>query len=143
MALLSKDMVQVTEGRSLNWKEAIQQAATPLVNNDVIGEDYVESMIDVVNETGPYINIGPEIALAHSRPTRSVKKAGLALLKTNQDVYLVNKDHPVKLWFVLAAVDNNSHLEIIQKLSKILMQRDTVRQLLAAKNVNDILVAVN
>lgn len=137
--LLTKETVQVLDGDQLDWQTAIKTAAQPLVDNGTVGDDYVQAMIDVVEKQGPYINIGPEIALAHSRPRASVKHIGLSLLKTNDDVNLVTKDHPVKLWFVLAATDSNSHLGVIQQLSQALMDAERTKKLLAAQSVDEIL----
>ncbi len=144
LELLTRQTVQILDGTNLGWKEAIERAAAPLVEANKIGSDYVQSMVDVVKKQGPYINIGPEIALAHSRPTASVKEIGLALLKTNQDVNLLDDNsHPVKLWFVLAAVDSASHLEVIKELSQLLMQPEKVKQLLSADDVDEILRLVH
>ena len=66
--LLNKQIVQVVDGRDLTWQDAIRKASQPLIDNGTVGNDYVDSMIDVVEEKGPYINIGPNIALAHARP---------------------------------------------------------------------------
>lgn len=137
--ILNKDTVQISESPNLNWKEAITLAAQPLVNEGNIGKDYVDDMINTVENVGPYFNIGPGIALAHSRPIPSVKKISLALLKTNQSVDLVNKKHPVKLWFVLAATDNKSHLKVLQQLSKILMNSKKYKELMESKSVNELL----
>lgn len=137
--LLNQQTVQVVDGNDLNWQDAIRQAAKPLVDNGTVGDDYVEAMIDVVKDKGPYINIGPNIALAHSRPRPSVKKIGLSLMKTNQPVNLVSDEHPVKLWFVLAATDSTSHLKVIQELSTVLMDAERTKKLLAADSVDDIL----
>ncbi|HIW70498.1 MAG TPA: PTS sugar transporter subunit IIA [Candidatus Limosilactobacillus merdipullorum] len=137
--LLTQQTVQVVDGDGLNWEDAIRQAAQPLVDNGTVGDDYVEAMIDVVKDKGPYINIGPNIALAHSRPRASVKRIGLSLMKTNQPVNLVSDEHPVKLWFVLAATDSTSHLKVIQELSTVLMDADRTKKLLAATSVDDVL----
>ncbi|QLL70570.1 PTS sugar transporter subunit IIA [Lactobacillus sp. 3B(2020)] len=143
LELLNSQMIQVIDGKGLDWKEAIRKAANPLVKNGTIGMDYVESMIQVVTDKGPYINIGPEIALAHSRPQGSVTKVGLSLMKTNQPINLVSAEHPVKLWFVLAAVDSTSHLSVIQELSQLLMNKENLKQLLEAETVDDILDVLN
>lgn len=144
LELLTRKTVQIVEGLDLDWKQAIERAATPLVETKKIGSDYVQSMIDVVKKQGPYINIGPKIALAHARPTESVKEISLALLKTNQSVNLLDdKSHPVKLWFVLAAVDSTSHLEVMKELSQLLMQRTKVEQLLSTDDIDGILRIVH
>lgn len=140
--LLNKATVQVLDGDTLNWQGAIRRAAKPLVDNGTVGEDYVQAMIDVVQEKGPYINIGPNIALAHSRPRPSVKRIGLSLLKTNEPIDLTSKDHPVKLWFVLAATDSTSHLKVIQELSTVLMDSERTAKLLAAESVDEILAVL-
>lgn len=137
--ILNRDTIQVVDGDNLNWQGAIRLAAKPLVKNGSVGEDYVQSMIDVVQDKGPYINIGPNIALAHSRPSKSVKRIALSLLKTNNPVDLVSDEHPIKLWFVLAAIDSTSHLKVIQELSQTLMDSDKTQKLLASTSTDEIL----
>lgn len=144
MSLLGKHNIQVVEGTDLDWKEAIRLAAKPMLDKGTVGEDYVQSMINVVEEKGPYINIGSEIALAHARPKESVKEISLSLLKTNSEVKLLDQDeHPIRLWFVLAAVDSNSHLKVIQELSQLLMQPDKVKYMLDATTVDELLKIIN
>lgn len=140
---LNKQTVQVANGDGIDWQAAIRLAAKPLLDNGTIEKEYVQDVIKVVEQEGPYINIGPDIALAHSRPSKSVKKVGLSLLKTNREIALVNKDHPIKLWFVLAATDNTSHLEVIKQLLKVLMNRETVKKILATTTVEEILNILN
>lgn len=139
LELLNKNTVQISKNKSLNWKEAITLAAQPLVSEGNIGRDYVDNMINTVEDVGPYFNIGPGIALAHSRPIPSVKKISLALLKTSKPINLVNKEHPIKLWFVLAATDNKSHLKVIQQLLKILMSSEKSKKLMDSNSVNELL----
>lgn len=137
--LLDSQTVQVVDGEDLDWRMAIKKAADPLVQKKLVGNDYVDKMIQVVDEQGPYINIGPNIALAHARPCPSVKKVSLSLMKTNQPINLVNDQHPVRLWFVLAAVDSTSHLSVIQELSALLMNAENTQKLLEAESVEEIL----
>lgn len=139
LSLLNRDTVQISKNNDLTWKEAITLAAQPLVNEGNIGKDYVDNMISTVENVGPYFNIGPGIALAHSRPIPSVKKISLALLKTNKSVDLLSKEHPIKLWFVLAATDSNSHLKVIQQLSKLLMNSEKYKELMNSKTVDELL----
>ncbi|WP_282801355.1 PTS sugar transporter subunit IIA [Secundilactobacillus kimchicus] len=137
--LLTFDTVQVVNGKNLSWEEAIQLAAAPLVKNNTVEKSYVSEMIKVVKDEGPYINIGPQIALAHSRPDGKVHRVGLSLLKTNYDVELVNPDHPIKLWFVLAAIDSDSHLSLIKELMTILTNSQTVQMLMEKQNAQEII----
>nr|WP_225995222.1 PTS sugar transporter subunit IIA [Staphylococcus argenteus] len=121
-----------------NWNEAITIASQPLLQEQVIEQGYVEAMIESVNELGPYIVIAPEIAIAHARPNNNVHQVGLSLLKLNQHVAFCDEDHYASLIFVLSAIDNHSHLSILQNLATILGDNKTVQQLLNAKNVQEI-----
>lgn len=141
--LLNQETVQLTDATDLSWEAAIRLAAQPLVANGSVTEQYVNSMIDVVNNQGPYINIGDHIALAHTRPENGSNRTSLALLKTNHDIALVNQDHPITLWFVLSAVDSESHLEVIKQLMTLLTNEATVKQLMAASSAEDLLTIIH
>lgn len=131
--LLNAHTLQVADGSNLNWQEAIAIAAQPLVNAKIIEPAYIESMVRVINEKGPYMNIGPQIVLAHARPDDSVHGIGLSLLKTNAAV------DPVKLWFVLTAMDSQSHLSVIQQLMELLTDKKAVQRMLVAISVDELL----
>jgi len=137
--LVNSNTVQVVAGSDLNWKQAIRLAAEPLINNKTIENEYVNEMLKVVESEGPYINIGPNIALAHSRPAGNVHKIGLSILKTDTSINLVSDEHPINLWFVLAATDNNSHLSVIQELMEILTDESAVQAMLSATDKTEIL----
>ncbi|HAT54313.1 MAG TPA: PTS mannitol transporter subunit IIA [Lactobacillus sp.] len=141
--LLNQQTVQITDRSDLSWQDAIKLAAEPLVTNGSITEQYVTSMIDVVDNQGPYINIGDHIALAHTRPENGSNRISLALLKTSHTVDLVNHDHPITLWFVLSAVDNESHLEVIKQLMSLLTDEKKVEALMNSSSVDAILNAIS
>lgn len=64
--------------------------------------------------------IAPEIAIAHARPNNDVHQVGLSLLKLNQHVAFCDEDHYASLIFVLSAIDNHSHLSVLQNLATVL-----------------------
>lgn len=133
--LLNKDTIQIDDEADMNWEEAIYKAAIPLLKNKSIENKYVDAMIDSVRKNGPYINIGEGIAMAHSRPENGVNKIAISLLKTDPAVNLVNDEHKVKLWFVLSAVDNNSHLKVIQQLAELLGNKQVIKNMMSVKSV--------
>ncbi len=141
--LLNKDTIQIDNDAHMAWEDAIKKAAAPLLKNKSIEDKYVDAMINSVNENGPYINIGEGIALAHSRPENGVNKIAVSLLKTHPAVNLVNEEHKINLWFVLSAVDNNSHLKVIQQLTELLINRENIENMLSAKSVDEIIDIIN
>jgi len=138
-SLLTKETVQISAADDMDWKAAIKKAAMPLLKQEKINTDYIESMITVVEKSGPFINIGPDIALAHSRPENGVSEMGMALMVVNPAINLINKDHPIKLFFVLAASDNTKHLQALQELVGVLQNPENVNAIEKAESVDEIL----
>ena len=82
------------------------------------------------------MNIGAQVVLAHARPLPSTKEPCLALLQTDREIPLLSDEHPARLWFFLATPDDKSHLNIIQQLAGVLMDKDKMARLLAAEDVD-------
>lgn len=142
--LLNENTIQIADDMSKvgDWRRAISLASKPLLDDDVIKNTYVDAMIKNVEESGPYINIGPKIALAHAKSSDDVNDVGITLLKTKREVNLVDEQHPVSLWFVLAAPDNTSHLKLLQELTQLLMNQEALGRLNNAQTVQEILNVV-
>ena len=136
MGLLTKDQIQRVDGGDFTWQEAITCSAAPLLEQGIISQDYVDAVLTVCREKGPYMNIGAQVVLAHARPLPSTKKPCLALLQTDREIPLLSDEHPARLWFFLATPDDKSHLKIIQQLAGVLMDKDKMARLLAAEDVD-------
>lgn len=136
--LLNEETIQFSESEGLNWEKAIRLAATPLKNNGNIADSYIEAMIENVKKNGPYINIGDQIALAHARPEHGVKELGMAVLKLNKPIDLIDHNHPIQLIFVLAAIDDQSHLKALSELANILNDKSKLQLLIDVKDSSDI-----
>lgn len=135
---LTRETIQV-QSCVTDWKEAIQTASIPLLNNSTIQKEYIQAMIDNVIELGPYIVIAPDIAIAHARPDGAVNKVGLSLLKLNQSINFGEDSHYAKLIFVLAAIDNKQHLNILGELTSLLNNQKTIDKLKNSASTNEII----
>ena len=138
LEILSSDKVQVLE-QVESWREAINIAASPLQEQGYFQQDYIDDMIRSVEKLGPYIVIAPEIAIAHARPNNNVKKIGLSLLKLNQHINFSEEGHYASLVFVLSAIDNEGHLEVLRSLATTLGNQQTVKNLLNAQTSSEII----
>ena len=125
-----------------SWEQAIQAGCEPLLKDGSITQAYVESVIKCVNDFGPYIVIAPMIAMPHaSTGAVGVNRTHIAFMKVEEPVHFDPND-PEKdatLFFTLAAVDAEKHLENMVKLSEMLMNEDVVQALLSAKSDQDLL----
>jgi len=136
--IIKEEHIQLRE-KVANWEESIQVAAAPLLQEGYFNDDYVKSMIKSVHDMGPYIVIAPEIAIAHARPNDNVHKVGLSLLKLEEHINFSDNSHYASLVFVLSAIDNEAHLEILKKLATILSDKETVASLILANSKSEII----
>ena len=127
--LITKENIQFIDHLP-DWEAAISIAAQPLVDSNTIKPTYIDAIIDNVKTLGPYIVIGPEIALPHARPEAGVNKLGMSFMKLNKPVYFSeDKSKPVTLFFCLAAPDNSSHLQALSQLTKLLFENGNLEKL--------------
>lgn len=136
--ILTKDMIKFSNDNSLSWQQAITLSAQPLINAGKISNRYIDAIIKNVDDNGPYINIGTEIALAHAKPDQGVKKLGMSLLLLNHDIDLVDDKHKIRLIIVLAAIDSTSHLKALSELAQILGNKLDVKKIMNAKTEEEI-----
>ncbi len=129
--------IQVVESAE-NWEKAVETAAQPLIKNGKIKYGYVENIIKNIKELGPYIILLPGVAMPHARPDENVIESSLSLLKINKGVSFSEDTEDVKLMFVLAAKDSNSHIDIIEQLTELLGDDEKIEKLMNAETVEEV-----
>lgn len=118
-----------------SWEESIISAADILLKKSVIKESYIKAMINNVNKNGSYIVVMPQIALAHARSETGVIQTGLSLLKLNQPVLFPEKKS-VKIVVVLAAEQEDSHLQLMSELAELFINEEKINKILSADSIN-------
>jgi PTS system ascorbate-specific IIA component len=119
-----------------NRTEAIKLAGELLHRSGRVTTEYVFSMIDAVEEFGPYIVIAPGIALAHGKPDEGVIETGLSLTVIREPLAFGHgQNDPVALVFGLAAKDHSSHLGLMAELAEFLSDQPKVNSLIDAKDL--------
>lgn len=135
---LAEGSILVREHAS-NWKQAIELAGKALVRSNRTTAEYTQAMVQAFEELGPYMVIAPGIALAHARPSAAVMGTGLALITLSEPVVFGSEaNDPVRLVIGLAAVDHDSHIDLMAALSELLMDVIKVNMLLQAENVEQV-----
>ncbi len=137
--LLTKDTVEVNVDVD-NWEDAVRAVGRLLVNAGVAEECYIQGMIDVVEEFGPYIVLLDGIAVAHARPDMGSKKIGLALITLRKPVVFGNPDHdPVSVVFGLCALDHSSHIDLIQEMATLFEKEDKFREAVTCETKEEVI----
>lgn len=120
-----------------NWQEALVESCRALIDNKFVTERYVELIIDVVNESGPYFILLENFALPHVSASKEVLRTGLSITTLKEPVKFENGKQ-VKVLFTLATKDNEEHLGILTKLSKLLQKDSFVEDLYQATSLDQI-----
>lgn len=121
-----------------NWQEALYVTSKPLLNMGIIKKSYIDRMIASVNQYGPYIVIAPGIALGHARPGNDIRHTAIALATLDPAINFGNKiNDPVDIVIILAASNNNDHLELLQKLVKFLNNSQNLAYLKSSSSDSD------
>lgn len=110
--------------KSILFDEAVKMAYKPLLEENKIEDRYVEEIISLTKEHGPYMVLGKGIMLAHAKPSDGVNSIGMCLMLLKQCVEIpqIKNDKSVKVKLIvgLAPVDSVSHLKALSNLmSKI------------------------
>jgi PTS system ascorbate-specific IIA component len=95
-------------------------------------------MIKNIHELGPYVVLMPRVAMPHSRPEEGVNKTSMSLLKVGNGVSFSNDKEDVNLVFILAAGDNDSHMDALVGLSDLLEDEEKLDEIVRAKNTETI-----
>ena len=101
-----------------DWSELVDVAGAPLVEQGAIDPQYLASIKQTVKRYGAYMVLVEGVALLHGRPEHAVKRIALSLVTLSQPVDLLGK--PVKAAFMLAALDNDSHVDLLRELAQAL-----------------------
>jgi PTS system ascorbate-specific IIA component len=121
------------------WKDSFEVAGAGLVESKRTTAQYTQEMIQAFEELGPYMVVAPGIALAHGRPSESVLATGLSLVTLSTPVVFGSPSNdPVSLVIGLAAVDHDSHIDLMAALSELLMSNESVNFLLNATNESEV-----
>ena len=113
-----------------DWRDAVRQAGDRLTATGVTTDVYTDEMIATVDKLGPYIVLAPGIALAHSRPSPAVQRAGISWLQLAEPVEFGHeKNDPVWLVVALAALDHDGHIGLMSSLAAVLGDTDLLATL--------------
>ena len=121
----------------IDWKESIRITGKPLLEKNIITENYIKAMIESIEKIGFYVILRENLAMPHARPEEGTLGTGVSLLKLNEPVYY--GESKVQLVFVLATKDANSHLETLMQLMELFQDDESIEKLIKAQNYDEIL----
>ncbi len=113
-----------------DWREAIKVSYLPLLRDNIITHNYVDSVIKCVEEYGPYIVILDGVVMPHSSiHNKECNKTSIAFMSLKDPVKF-EEGKEGKIFFSLSASDENQHIKNIERLMEILENEELLGELL-------------
>lgn len=131
--MLQRENVQIIESAP-TWKTAISYAIDPLVTSGFAQPCYAENIIANAEQYGPYFILCPDLALLHARPEQGAIKTQLGITIIRQGVSFKPGTSPCRVLIALVATDDDTHLDVIRALAKMLERPEYINELATAKD---------
>lgn len=128
LQVLTSNMIQIIE-HAETYETALDMACQPLIQRGIVTESYPWSIAEIVDRLGLYSEIAPYIMLAHGSRDEQVTQVGVALSVFRKPVLFPKWDKEIRVMFVLAAPDNESHLPLLDDIMKLIGNGACRRQL--------------
>ena len=142
--LLSASSIDLN-AKPLNKKEAIEQAVKLMAASGNITDIEAYTKQVIAREEESTTGVGEGIAIPHGKCS-AVSRPGLAAMIIRDGVDYDSLDgEPVNVLFLIAAPDSedNVHLDVLSKLSVLLMDEEFIRKLKAAKDIGGFLEVID
>ena len=103
-----------------DWEDAVRTCGEILEKLGCVEHRYIDAMVDTVRKLGPYIVIGPGLAMPHAKRSSGVLKSGISVLTLKTPVFFGNEDNdPVCLLIGLAGINDNLHLDLLSVIATV------------------------
>lgn len=117
-----------------SWEAAIQLAAKPLLDKEIIFESYVESMIRAVKELGTYMVITPKVAYVHAGVDDGIQQNGSSILVLKNPIEFGDTNPKIVQCIVVLGIKDKKQNDLLNLAYILEKKRNLV--LLEDENIN-------
>ena len=99
------------------WQDAIKVSGEVLLENKLIRQSYIDSIIYKTDQYGPYMFITKQVFLAHSEIEDGAQSMGLSMTIFKKPVEFITldvKQRFAKIILMLSAQDQKSHIRLFR-----------------------------
>ena len=119
------------------WERALYTTAAPLLIRGSMSEEYVECIIERLDEAGPYMFVTEDLILAHARPENGVKHLDLAIGIAPEGIAF-ECGKRARIIFLLVVEDQEKHMGILRDLRKSLTKKQQIDTLVDVNNSHEV-----
>ena len=142
--LLAKESIDL-QAKVGSKAEALEHLVALMAKSGKLADEAEYKRCVLAREEEGSTGIGEGIAIPHAK-TNAVKAPGLAAMIVSEGVDFASlDDQPAKLFFMIAAPDteDNVHLDVLSRLSTLLMDEEFTTALYAAKSPKEFLSIID
>ena len=142
--LLAKESIDL-QAKVGSKAEALEHLVALMAKSGKLADEAEYKRCVLAREEEGSTGIGEGIAIPHAK-TNAVKAPGLAAMIVSEGVDFASlDDQPAKLFFLIAAPDteDNVHLDVLSRLSTLLMDEEFTSALYAAKSPTEFLSIID
>jgi len=139
-AIKKLDSVQVVDTVE-SWEKAISLCFAPLLEKNIITENYIQQVISKGEELNFYFLLAPGLGMPHSRPEDGVLEIGISLLIIKKGVQFATHQHnPIYCLIGLAAINNDKHIDILMEISELFGDNENIiEQLIMTSQTSEVI----
>lgn len=136
--LLSEDNVSFRYPAE-TWEDVIRHGGQLMVDAGFIEPTYIEAMIDVVRDMGPYIVLAPGLAMPHARPEMGAKQVGAALVTLEKPIDFGSPENdPVSVAIFLCAPNKDEHIQLLTDIATLFEDEEFLDAAVNFESIEDV-----
>jgi mannitol/fructose-specific phosphotransferase system IIA component (Ntr-type) len=115
--LLQEDLIHLNVEVN-TWEEALAAGVQLLIDSGGVEQQYLDGMIKMIKEIGPYVVIAPGLALGHTGSDQGVHRTCFSLITLKNPVnFGVPDNDPVDVVFCFAAPNKEEHMQALREMA--------------------------
>lgn len=113
-----------------DWESSIRQTGQLLLDDGYIENRYINQMVELIKENGPYIVFQPGFVIAHAGPKDGVNKLGVSVIRFKNPIDFGISEIKIHFVVCLSIPDKTSHIFLLFQIYKCLCNEDIFQYLL-------------
>ena len=126
-----------------NWQDAVRASGDLLVKTGKCEPRYIDAMVQITKEKGPYMVIAPGLALMHARPEDGALQLGISIVSLSTPIQFGSEaNDPVELVIAFCGIDHHSHIKMLKELANFLMDEKNQNMLKSSISIDTVVSAL-
>jgi ascorbate PTS system EIIA or EIIAB component len=128
------------QAEAATWQDAVRIGTDLLVRAKSVEPRYLDAIVRMTGEIGPWYLLAPGLAMPHARPEEGVIADGFALVTLKEPVTFGGSDNdPIDILITLAATSAKTmNEEAIVEVATLFEDEETIARIRAARTRADI-----